>query len=105
MRRWISALLTVLMLANVAVWPTAVVAQVIEHDREAIQLDERDAPAGSVPHCKHGCVGHYGHHFQFQASPFSYQIAPAVSAAIVAAAAALPPKHIPALPFRPPLPA
>jgi hypothetical protein len=105
-RRWISTFLTVLMLTNVALGPTAAVAEVLEHDQEAIHLDDKGAPAESEgTHCKHGCAGHYGHHFQLQASSLSYQTAPAVSAAAIAIAVVLPPKFIPTLPFRPPLPA
>jgi hypothetical protein len=103
MRRWIATVLTVLMLANVAVWPTAVAAEV-EHEREAIEQSDNGAPAEQGgAHCNHGCAGHYGHHFQLQASSLSYQSAPDVSASAFAASSALPPKFIPTLPFRPPL--
>jgi len=104
-RRWISTFLTMLMLANVALGPTAVVAEVLEHEQEAIHLDDKGAPPAESgdAHCKHGCAGHYGHHFQFQVSSSSYLAAPAVSTAVIAVAAAHPPKFIPTLPFRPPL--
>lgn len=104
MRRWISIFLTVLMLTNVAIGPTAVIAEVLEHDRESIALEDPGVPAepGSV-HCKHGCAGHYGHHFQLQASSLSYQVAAAVSTPVIEGATAFPPKFTPTLPFRPPL--
>jgi len=103
MRRWISSLLTALMVANVIAWPTAVVAETFEHDHEAVQLSDQGAPAESSPaHCKHGCAGHYGHHFQIQASSLSYPPALPFSASAISAASVLSPQHIPTLPFRPP---
>jgi len=103
MRRWISILLSVLVLTNAAVWPAAVAAEV-EHEREAIQQPEKGIPAEpGGTHCNHLCAGHYGHHFQLQASSLTYQPAPEVSSSAFAASAARPFTFFPTLPFRPPL--
>jgi len=103
MRRWISTLLTALMVVNVIAWPTDALAETYEHDRETIQLADQGSPVGALhTHCNHGCAGHCGHHFQFQASSFSYQPALPFSASAISAASGLSPQHIPTLPFRPP---
>lgn len=104
MRHWISALLAALMLANLAVWPAAALAEVVEHEHEAVQTDPQNPPVDPSPaHCKHGCAGHYGQHFQGQvpARFFEFRVSSSLSALV--RVEALPPQHIPALPFRPPL--
>ncbi len=104
MRRWTSALLTVLMLANLAVWPSFALAEVLEHEKEAVQLDSQDRPVEPSPvHCKHGCVGHFSQHFQFQTGAVSIEPRRTVSDNVATEPEVVFPKHFPILPFRPPL--
>lgn len=68
MRRLFTMLLATAMLANIAIWPSAVLAEVLEHQHEQAQLVD---PAGTpvepqAAHCHHGCAGHSGQHFQGQ---------------------------------------
>lgn len=104
MRRWISALLTSLMVANVVAWPSAMLAEVLEHEQEVVQFDAETPPVElSASHCQHGCAGHYGQHFQWQVTATSLESRLAVSDSIAAAIETIPPLYVPALPFRPPL--
>jgi len=104
MRRWISALLTSIMLANLAAWPAAVLAEVLEHEKEIAQLEGKTQPAEpSAAHCKHGCVGHLSQHFQFQTGAVSIDLRRTVSDDVATELEVVFQKHFPVLPFRPPL--
>ena len=68
MRRLFSTLLAVAFLANVAVWPSAALSEVLEHQREQVQFTD---PAGTpaepqAAHCHGGYASHGGQHFQGQ---------------------------------------
>jgi hypothetical protein len=104
MRRWISTLLTALMLANLASWPSFVLAEVLEHEVKAVQLGGQDQPVEPSPvHCKHGCVGHLSQHFQFQTGAVSIEPRRTVSDDVSIEPDVVCSKHFPVLPFRPPL--
>ncbi len=103
MRRWISALISALLLANLALWPTVALAQVLEHEREVLALDTGNPPAEPATHCRHGCAGHYGQHFQSQVGVVSIVPHLSIAEAVPSAANDNPPRYFPALPFRPPL--
>lgn len=105
MRRWISVLLASLVLANLVAWPSAALSEVLEHELEFAQNDEQIPPVEPAPvHCPHGCMGHYGQHFQWQASVVATD-APARSASssVVATPATRHPQIFAAQLFRPPL--
>lgn len=103
-RRCLSFLLAVLVAANLVVWPTGALAEMLEHEHEAVQTDPQNPPVDPSPaHCKHGCAGHYGQHFQGQVPAPFFVCRISASRSVFARPEALPPQHIPALPFRPPL--
>lgn len=103
-RRCVSFLLAVLVMANFVVWPSAVLAAVLEHEHEAVQTDPQNPPGDPSPaHCKHGCAGHYGQHFQGQVPVRFFEFRVSSSLSALDRVEALPPQHNPALPFRPPL--
>lgn len=68
MRRLFSSLLAVVVLANIAAWPAAALAEVLEHRQEQTRLfDPAGAPAEpEAAHHHHGCAGHFSQHFQGQ---------------------------------------
>ena len=102
MRRFISLLIAATMLANLAAWPSLVLAEEMDHEQQAAQFDGRDQPAEPSPvHCQHGC--HYGQHFQGQVASASFVPVLTVSESVAAVFEDVPPQHVPALPFRPPL--
>ena len=104
MRRWISALLAALMLANLAAWPAAALAEVLEHERESAAFDEKSPPVEPAStRCQHGCAGHYGQHFQWHAPALPFDASKTLPATAIAAPDFFPPQYIPFLPFRPPL--
>lgn len=105
MRRFISMMMVVLMLANLAAWPSLALSEVLEHDREAVQLvDGPDQPAEPGPaHCQHGCAGHFGQHFQWQTGAISIVSLSAISDPVANSPEAILALHVPVLPFRPPL--
>ena len=103
MRHFVSIVMTLLMLANLAAWPSLALAEVLEHDREVVGLDAGNPPDDPAAHCQHGCAGHYGQHFQFQIAALPCQPCAAASASKVAIPEFFPRQHIPTLPFRPPL--
>jgi hypothetical protein len=97
-------MMAALLLANLAIWPSAVLAEVLEHGQEAVQPDAQNPPVEpSAVHCKHGCAGHYGQHFQGQVPALSFEPPTAFSDRATATPEAFPPQHVPAFPFRPPL--
>jgi len=103
-RRCVSFLLAVLVMANLVVWPSGVLAEVLEHEHEAVQTDPQSPPVDpSAAHCKHGCAGHYGQHFQGQVPTLFFACRVSTSRLVLARPEAVPAQHIPALPFRPPL--
>lgn len=105
MRRWISSLLAVLMLANLAAWPSLALAEVLEHEREVVQvMVGQDQPVEPSPvHCQHGCAAHFSQHFQWQAASVCILPRPSASDSIVFAPETAFSPHVPILPFRPPL--
>lgn len=104
MRRWIASLLAALMLANVFAWPSVVLAEVLEHDREAAQFDSRSpGERTGAAHCAHGCASHFSQHFQWQAPASPILLCVAFSEPVLSAPEPRFFKHVPALPFRPPL--
>lgn len=103
MRRWISTLLSALLLANLAAWPAVAFSEVLEHEQEVLGLDAGNPPAESATHCQHGCASHYGQHFQSQVSVIPIVSPQTIAQTVPAAADYIPPQHFPALPFRPPL--
>ena len=103
MRRLISMAVAFLMLANLAAWPSAVLAEILEHEREIVQFDSGVPPVEPSTPCQHGCAGHYGQHFQWQVAASPFKPGAAISALLVASPEFFPPQHIPALPVRPPL--
>lgn len=104
-RRLISALLSLLMLVNLAAWPSAALAEVLEHEREGGQFDAQSLPVEPAPvHCPHGCLGHYGQHFQWQVPVVTMEAPVRSTARSIASLPDTPhPQNIPSLPFRPPL--
>jgi hypothetical protein len=105
MRRLFSMLLAVAMLANLAAWPAAALAEVLEHQQEQTQLfDPAGAPAEPAgTYCRHGCAGHFSQHFQGQPGYASIVLR------VCGVEQPLPFAHIPfsqlgpVPPFRPPL--
>jgi len=105
MRRLFSTLLAVAFLANVAVWPSAALAEVLEHQQEQVQLTD---PAGTpaepqAVHCHHGCASHCGQHFQGQPGTPALAMRDCGTERPTPIARPLVLQHNPALPFRPPL--
>ena len=103
MRRLISVAVAILMLANLAAWPSAVLAEVLQHEQEVVHLDSGVPLAEPSTHCQHGCAGHYGQHFQWHVASPACEPPAAVSEVLVAKPEFFPLQHIPALPVRPPL--
>lgn len=91
------------MLANLAAWPMAAFAEVLEHEREVLEIEAGHPPAEPATHCKQGCASHYGQHFQGQVPAPFFECRVPASRSVLAGPEAFPPQHIPALPFRPPL--
>lgn len=104
MRRFISSFLVGLLLANLSIWPSAALAEVLEHEQEVAQSDGQTPAEPNPAKCSHGCIGHYGQHFQWQVPivPLGAPT-PRTSLTIVAAPDQFHPQNIPSLPFRPPL--
>ncbi|MFY9316080.1 MAG: hypothetical protein WAO95_11045 [Burkholderiales bacterium] len=103
-RRWVSIFLAALLLANLAVGPSAVLAEVLEHGNEAVLFDSQNPPIEpALLHCPHGCAGHIGQHYQWHASPGPLALQANVSEPAASPADSVSPLHIPTLPFRPPL--
>ena len=105
MRRWFSALLASFVLANLVAWPSAALAEVLEHELEVAQNDARTPPLEPAPvHCPHGCIGHYGQHFQWQASVVPVQaLARTTPGSVLAVPTTRHPQTFASQPFRPPL--
>lgn len=105
MRRLFSTIVAVAVLANLAVWPAAALAEVLEHQQEQARLvDPAGAPAEPAgAHCQHGCAGHCGQHFQGQPGHTAIELR------VRSVEKPLPGAHLPfsqpcfAPPFRPPL--
>lgn len=103
-RRCVSIFLAALLLANLAVGPSAVLAEVLQHEHEAAQFDLQNPPVEPAPlHCPHGCAGHIGQHYQWHASSGSLALQANVLEPVASPADSVSPLHIPTLPFRPPL--
>ena len=106
MRRFVAGIVTALMLANLAAWHSAVLAEALEHATEAVQAEgngQKAPDAPSASHCRHGCAGHYGQHFQWQVTVSHISLRVAVSSSVDAAPEYFSLQHISTLPFRPPL--
>lgn len=104
MRKLVSAFLVAMMLVNLATWPSAALAEVLDHDQEAsLDSGAGRAPAEPPAHSPHGCLGHYSQHFQGQVVAMLSGPRPGASDAIAISPEIVFVQHIPLLPLRPPL--
>lgn len=102
-RRWISGWLVVAMLASFAGWPVSAFSSAIEHESEVLEFGlDRTDPSGD-PQCDHGCVGHFGQHFQWQPVCAAATLQPRCVGEAIQPRIALPwPQQDSSPPFRPP---
>lgn len=68
MRRLFVTFLAITLLVNIAAWPSAALAEMLDHQHEQTRLVD---PAGTpqdpdAAHVHQGCAGHGGQHFQGQ---------------------------------------
>lgn len=105
MRRLVSTLVAFALLANVAVWPSTALAELLAHQQAPVGfVDPVNAPATPDPaHRHHQCAGHFGEHFQGQLPAAVIGMRHRGAELPVPATPTAHPQPNPVLPFRPPL--